>query len=160
MSALRTHGSPLLPGVRALDHTADVGLDLEAGTLEALFRAAAAGLALLIRGADVAAAVAPAAMNPPGPEAAAHWVELDGQAADPALLLAAWLRDLVYLHATTGATYDDAVFDELDEHAYRARVRLVPERAPPAREIKGVTYHGLEAGRDGGVWRATVIFDV
>ncbi len=142
-------GGELLPGVRAIDHTADVGLDLAAPDLAGLFRRAAAGMEALVSEA-----------GSPVPEAAAMpEVRLELDAPDVALLLADWLRELLYLRQVRGRAFVDADFARLGERALAARVRTAP--APPAvREIKGVTYHDLRAARAGGEWRARVIFDV
>jgi SHS2 domain-containing protein len=63
-----------LPGVTALDHTADVGIELEAPTLEELFLRAAAGMMWLLRGEDGPAEVRGAhgdGAEPPGGDGSA-----------------------------------------------------------------------------------------
>ncbi len=142
-------GEELLPGVRAIDHTADLGLDLAAPDLAGLFRRAAAGMEALVAGPER-----------PVPQAAdMPEVRLALDAPDVALLLADWLRELLYLRQVRGRAFRDADFARLGERELDARVHTAP--APAAvREIKGVTYHGLRAERTGGAWRARVIFDV
>ncbi len=142
-------GDELLPGVRTIDHTADVGLDLVAPDLAGLFRRAAAGMEALLAGPERAL-----------PEAAGMpEVRLELDAPDVALLLADWLRELLYLRQVRGRAFVDADFARLGERELDARVRTGP--APVSvREIKGVTYHDLRAERTGGAWRARVIFDV
>ncbi len=142
-------GEELLPGVRAIDHTADVGLDLVAPDLAGLFQRAAAGMEALIAGSE-----RPLPEPAPMPE-----VRLELDASDVALLLADWLRELLYLRQVRGRTFLAADFARLGERELDARVRTAP--APGSvREIKGVTYHDLRAERSGGQWRARVIFDV
>ncbi len=142
-------GDALGPGIRAIDHTADVGLELTAPDLAGLFRRAAAGMEALVSGAGPAA---PA-------EASAPQVRLALEAPDLAVLLADWLRELLYLRQVRGRAFMEAEFARLGERELDAHVRTAP--APPAvREIKGVTYHGLEVRRAGTGWRARVIFDV
>ncbi len=142
-------GDELLPGIRVVDHTADIGLDLVAPDLAGLFRRAAAGMEVLIAGPGLERAAEPGA-----PE-----VRLELDAPDVALLLADWLRELLYLRQVRGRAFVDADFARLGERALDARVRTLAAPAP-VREIKGVTYHDLRAQRAGGQWRARVIFDV
>lgn len=157
-------------GVRAIEHTADLGLEIEAPSLPELFDRSAAGLFMLVRG-----------LEPGGPEdsaagrrtqgftgledAAEGGVErtVDLAATDLPALLVAWLRELLYLHQDEGLVYGAAEFDAVDEAgaSLRARVRLRPAAREPVREIKGVTYHQLAVARraDQG-WAARVVFDV
>ncbi len=142
-------GDELGPGVRAIEHTADVGLEVDAPDLAELLRRAAAGMEALVSG--------------PGPQDAGTEpqpeVRLELDAPDVALLLADWLRELLYLRQVRGRAFLDADFARLGERELDARVHTAPA-GPPLREIKGVTYHGLEATRAGGGWHARVIFDV
>lgn len=149
------------PGVHLLEHTADVGFQVDAPSLPALFDRAAAGMFLLLRDdafgteamahSSVQVSVAPGS-DPPQ-------IKLD--AADTADLLQAWLRELLFLQETRDLDYQGCDFAELDETHLSARI--LPRRAPRpvVREIKGVTYHELEVRRQpDGHWRARVIFDV
>jgi SHS2 domain-containing protein len=150
-------------GVRPLDHTADVGLEVEAPSLAELFRRAAAGLMVLM-GADAPGGPG----GPGGAEAAEATVAVAVVGPDLEVLLVGWLRELLFLCEVRGVTYAGAEFDALGDGALRARVRGVPGRPAPGRELKAVTYHGVRVARrpgrgegdgDGG-WMATVIFDV
>jgi SHS2 domain-containing protein len=147
-AGLNADGFP--EGVHPLDHTADIGMDIRADSLPQLFCNAALGLA--------AFACPPRA---PMADVALRSVEtVQLQADDAALLLAAWLRELLYFMETRQLCFVDAIFPELGPRALDARVTLAP--CPTAiREIKGVTYHELEirAEPDGSFW-ARVIFDV
>jgi SHS2 domain-containing protein len=155
-------------GVRALDHTADVGLEVHAPSLETLFDRAARGLGALIRGDDVAraeSATAAAARaggrsaqdSPPG-ERMAERVAVE--APDAGALLVAWLRELLWLFESKRLAYEGARFETLTETSLVAAVRATAETRTPVREIKGVTYHGLDVGSSGDGWHARVIFDV
>jgi SHS2 domain-containing protein len=142
------------PGVRPLDHTADVGLDVEADTLEELFRRAALGTAALIMGTESeTAGVAPHS------DSTTHR-DLTLETDDEALLLVAWLRELVFLQAVHGLLFSDARFAVLEPTHLEARLALFVAPGPVVREIKGVTYHGLHVDRSDGGWKARVIFDV
>lgn len=133
-------------GVTALDHTADVGLEVEADTLPALFLRAGRGMLHLI-------------LEGPAPEGVEERrVQVEGDGVDS--LLRNWLRELLYLHEVEGFALTDVTFHRLDPGALEATVRGGPDPSPPAREIKGVTLHGLRAEETSNGWFARVIFDV
>jgi SHS2 domain-containing protein len=184
-------GAERLEGISFVDHTADVGIDVQAGSLEELFHRAAVGMLALLRGWDEPAAgaggsdsgapetAAPPASGhpgsgagrssdpdapgiagptaPAGAEAVRETVAVEGR--DRAMVLAGWLKELLFLHETAGEDYVEADFERLDDTGARAAVRVAPA-APAVREIKGVTYHELAVVETGGGWRARVIFDV
>jgi SHS2 domain-containing protein len=138
------------PGIRPLDHTADIGMDVVADSLPQLFRRAAEGLMVFTAAGSTSAVAAPEK-----PET--RMIQLTDE--DTALLLAAWLRELLFLMETRRLCYQHADFDHLDEHTLRSQVRF--QRCPDrVREIKGVTYHELDVRRDAAQWHARVIFDV
>lgn len=141
-------------GVESLDHTADVGLDVVAQRPSELFSRAALGMTHLI-------------LEGPLPEATAQRrVRVRGIGADG--LLRNWLRELLYLHEAEGFAMREVTFHRLEfasgggeeEAALEATVRGGDDPAPPAREIKGVTWHGLRVEERDGGWYARVIFDV
>jgi SHS2 domain-containing protein len=142
-------------GVAFLDHTADVGIAVEAATPAGLFHNAAVGMLMLLRGEDDEEE--PESESESDPESETLGVEVAGDGY-PALL-AMWLRELLFLHEVRGLDYVSARFDRLDDAGLSARVRVEPSRRA-VREIKGVTLHGLEAEESPGGWRARVIFDV
>lgn len=135
-----------VPGVTALEHTADVGLEVEAPAPEELFLRAARGMAFLILEAA-----------PPSPSESRS---LSVTAPDRPALLRTWLREILYWHETEGLSFAGASFDRLEEDRLSARVQLGPDPSEPVREIKGVTLHGLAAEARAGGWYARVIFDV
>lgn len=156
----------LLPGVREIEHTADLGLEVEAASLEELFQRAAAGMMALVRSSDevdVPEERLGSRARPPAASADPRMIriQLDGGAEeDLAPLLVRWLRELLYLQEVEGFVYRDTTFERLDESGLRANVRPDPRPSPQIRELKGVTYHGLEVERAGDRWRARVIFDI
>jgi len=179
------------PGVAAIDHVADVGLEIDAPDLASLLDRAAAGMITLITGGDEPVqqtgiappdgrpiearetavdtihAARPTRGGPPGspapPAKDAMPIErrqIAVDTIDAAQLLADFLRELLYLYEVHRLEYAGARFLELDETRVRADVALAPASDSPIREIKGVTYHGLQAGRTPTGWHARVIFDV
>jgi SHS2 domain-containing protein len=136
----------IAPGVRELDHTADVGIVVTASEPAELFRRAALGMARLMRGETASE------------RSVERLVELPSDSLDS--LLVSWLSELLYLDEVDGFVFEDAAFQELGEGGLRAGVIGRTEPEVPERQLKGVTYHGLrlEPAADG--WQARVIFDI
>ncbi len=146
----RVSKEELGPGARELDHTADLGLQVDAPEPAELFRRAALGMARLMRGEA-------------GNVAARRTTDersLRLEAGSLERLLVRWLGELLYLDEVDGFVFEDATFDELEPTSLSAAVRGRFEPDLPERQLKGVTYHGLrlEPGPEG--WRARVIFDI
>jgi SHS2 domain-containing protein len=130
-----------------LEHTADVGLALEAYTLAELFQAAGEGFAT-IQGAWF-----------PG---VGDEREVEVRAVDNPGLLVAWIDELLYIQEA-----EDAVFGGFDvkraaDGALQAVVRIAPraERDLEAVGVKAATYHRLRLERGSGGWTADVYLDV
>lgn len=139
-----------MKGVTPIDHAADVGIDVRADSLAELFSRAAAGMTeLLLAEQELDRSAGPVTTH-----------EIEAEAADAAALLVAWLRELLYLQTMEGFVYLEAAFLELTEHRLRARVDGTTHDDAGGREIKGVTYHGLDVSNRDGDWHARVIFDV
>lgn len=136
-------------GVGPLDHTADLGLRATAASLASLLERVAIGMRVLIEGEDATGAESPGT----GERTVAV------EAGDAPTLLVAWLRELLYLHQVEGLAFAGMVLLNISETTLQARVSLRPARGA-AREIKGVTYHGLQAEENASGWHARVIFDV
>jgi SHS2 domain-containing protein len=171
------------PGVTFLDHTADVGMDVAAASLDDLLHRAALGMLALLRGEDdepgrardplhaqpaaedagsgalavgVAGASGTSEEEGPAVEAIPISVRVDG----PARLLADWLSEILFLHEVRDLDYHAADLDRVEPDHVAGNL-LVRPGGHAVREIKGVTYHGLEVRPgEGGGWRARVIFDV
>jgi len=136
------------PLAREIDHTADVGLEIEAPTLPLLFERA--GLAVL------------ACMLPLATVEPRESVAFEVTAPDTDELLHDWLQALVVqvqahgfvaceLTATVGAGVVCGV---------AVGERLDPARHHLEREVKGITHHGLAVEQRPGGLRARVILDV
>jgi len=140
-----------LPTVRFIEHTADVGIEVDAATLAGLFLASAAGMSELLLG-DAGATAVP-------PDVPVETRRITLQADDAGGLLIAWLRELLFVHETSGLGMREARFEILDESRLDASVEFV-EWPPAVREIKAVTWHQLDVRRTDHTWHARVIFDV
>lgn len=136
-------------GWKEIEHGSDVGLQIEAPTLDGLFQNAACGMInLLMNAASVV------------PDTIRH-IAADG--CDREALLAAWLEEILFLHETGNAALHSA---------NRVRIRdgyvsgaILCEKFDPGRHetgygIKAVTWHDLNIVEQDGVFRVRVIFDV
>jgi SHS2 domain-containing protein len=149
-----------VPGVRGLEHTADLGLELEAPDLPELFRRGALAVMWLVLEREPTS----------GSPATAQVRPLELAEADLADLFRSWLRTLLYWEETEGFVTRsvDVSFAPVplcsasDGMAFglSAKVGGVVDPGPRVREIKGVTLHGLRVVQEGKTWWGRVIFDV
>jgi SHS2 domain-containing protein len=159
----RSSEPELYAGVRALDHTADVGFEARADTREALFHRAGRAMIALLRGDDRRQRQQPheaVGERRRPPYMTGEWRRIALEAQDVESLLVAWLSELLWLYQGRRFAYEAARFDSLDDRSLVASIGGAPEARQPVREIKGVTYHGLVVEREDEGWRARVIFDV
>jgi SHS2 domain-containing protein len=128
---------------RWVEHTAELGLEIEARTEAEVFEEALAALRELI--GDEGS----------GPESS-HPVELS--APDRPALLAAWIEELVFIAERHDVVPERVEDFRLQDEALSATVRA---RAGPVRHlVKAVTYHELTFERSGDGWRAYAVLDV
>ena len=130
-----------------LEHTADVGLQLQGDTLEELFQAAGEGFATL-QGAWFAGV---------GEER-----EVEVRAVDNPGLLVAWINELLYMQEAEDAVFGGFGVKRVADGALQAVVRISPraERELEAVGVKAATYHRLRLERGSGGWTADVYLDV
>lgn len=137
------------PPFREIEHTADLGIEVEGADLPGLFSAAGEALYQLIadpNGIEPKKEIAVSA-------AGEGWEEL----------FHAWLCELLAQFNLKGFVGKHCVVQHLEAHRVEALVRgetLDLKRHRFHTEIKGVTYHGLKVWQEQGRWRAQVIFDV
>ena len=139
---------------RTIEHTADLGLEVEASSLEELFAAAAHGMTGVLMGSESGSL--------DGERSATVWRELDLRASDIEALLVDWLRELLHIQTSEGLLFATAEFKALDESSLVARAGLAQPKDPDVieRELKGVTYHDLRVGRRNDSWFARIVFDL
>ena len=134
------------------DHTADIGIEMTAPSLPALYETAAFALFDLM--------AEPVAGDPAAPDLQ-HEVRVT--AADPEELLVRWLAELLYLYDAKGVVLSRFEVVELSPESLRARVEgsyLTSRRHRIKTEIKAVTYHQVSVVRSGASWKGRVILDV
>lgn len=137
------------PLVREIDHTADIGIEVEADTPNALFQCAGMALfSLMVQPQGIQAR-----------EVREETVHAEGWAQ----LFHDWLSQLLHRFLQDGFVAATIAISEID--AYHVHARLTGEKLDYDRhefetEIKAVTYHQLSVTCEQGRWQARVIFDV
>jgi SHS2 domain-containing protein len=151
---MESPGEVPIEGVRPLEHTADVGLEVEADAPVELFRRAALGMTHLLLD------------HVPRPREDGQLRHLSLRSSDLPDLLREWLREVLHLHESEGFALTSMDLTLSEGWELSAELLGVIDPTVPIREIKGVTLHGLRAElreRDdtgGPEWYGRVIFDV
>ncbi|MBW3660119.1 MAG: archease [Gemmatimonadetes bacterium] len=133
-----------------IEHTADLGLELEGSSPAAVLEAALRGLVRVLFGED-----------PDVEPREERSVELREEGYPE--LLKAWCESIYRLLEEDGFVAVEADVEASGPGTLRAVVRGArPPRARVARasELKAVTWHQLRFAEADGEWRARVIFDV
>lgn len=134
---------------KTIDHTADIGIEVQADSLRELFEGAAyAMLSLMVDPAEVR-----------------QWEtrELSLKAGDIDELMFVWLNELLFMVDSDGLLLSGFEVKRIDETGLEAVVRGEPldlRRHRIEEEIKAATYHGLLVEKSGDGWMARVILDV
>jgi len=135
--------------LETIDHTADTGIRVQAGSLEELFSRSAYGMFTILT--DVAN-VRPR-----------HTYALTVEASDVDALLVEWLSELNFRHVTEGLLF--CRFEVKAMSSTRMTAEASGESIDPAvhqvhTEIKAVTFHDLSLHEEEGLWTAQIIFDL
>jgi SHS2 domain-containing protein len=137
------------PRYELLDHTADLGFSVRAGTVEGLFEEAGLALCDLLTDPETVR------------QEAERRIEIEG--VDREDLIVGWLAELLSLHDAEGWLFSGIRIESLTQT--RLVAAAIGERRDPARhlakgEIKAVTHHGaaILCGEEG--WTARVILDI
>jgi len=134
---------------KTIEHTADIGIEVEADTLEELFEGAALGMLSII--------VDPSRDIGRGIEA-----EVSLEAGDIEGLLFEWLNELIFMMDARGVLLSEFQVDGINEVHLEATVRGEKIRQGGNRlmtEVKAATFHQLLVEKR-GTWFARVILDV
>lgn len=134
---------------RLLEHTADMGIEAKAITLDALFIAAANGLREMVFG--------PKCFAEPNKTVG---VTLEG--GDLEELLVAWLGEILFIMEQD--CFCPAAFHiaQIDHRRLRGSISgaRCQEGQEPLREVKAVTYHRISVFQQAEGWRAQVYVDL
>jgi SHS2 domain-containing protein len=134
---------------REIDHTADLGFEVTAADLPALFASAGEALYGLI--AD------------PATVENRHTIDASVAGDNTEELLHAWLCELLALFNLQGFVGKRCEITRITDRQVEARVsgdKLDLKRHAFHTEIKGVTYHDFKVWQADDAWHARVIFDV
>lgn len=134
---------------RLLAHTADIGLEATAPTLEELFAVAAEGFKVLVYGDTPVHAIV------------RHAVRLEAD--DRAGLMVVWLNELLYLGESGRLVPANFTIDALDGQHLSATIGgepFDPGRHTVERTAKAVTYHRLVVEERESGWYARVYIDL
>jgi SHS2 domain-containing protein len=132
-----------------IEHTADIGIKVEAPTLPQLFANAAAGMFHLL--------------CPSGAVGAEARESIAVEAGGYEELLVNWLTELLFLFDAQRLIFNEFQITQLDDHHLTATVRgekYSPDRHELDHDIKAVTYYGLQVRRERTNWTASIVFDV
>lgn len=133
--------------------TSDIGLDLEADSLEELFAAGAEGMLAIIFSRRPAGKIT-------------HHSEITLTAPTAEQLLVDWLSELLYLfdaEALIAHDYKLSVVRSPSGYELKGQVGWQPFRPvhdPAEHEVKAVTYYKLKIENDDGIYRCHVVFDL
>jgi SHS2 domain-containing protein len=137
------------PFYTVIDHTADVGIEVEAASREAVFVNCGRAMFDLMFGLG---SVGGDVTKP-----------LSVEAENPTELLVAWLNELLYFSAVERILFSGFTDVRLGEQRFRAvgcGEHFDPGKHRCDLEIKAATYHDVSLAFADGRWKARVIFDV
>ena len=139
---------------RFLEHTADVGIEIRAPTLAAVYEIAGEALFQLI---------APRASEE-APVRTADWIakDVESEGDEPELLLVNFLNDLLYLFEVEGLLFRR--FEVRSLKSGRLQATAAGEPLDPGAAVdtvvKAVTHHEACVERSGSHWRGVVYLDL
>jgi SHS2 domain-containing protein len=132
-----------------IDHTADIGLVIYGEDLKALFENAGEAFFYLIT--DLKKVKLRTERR----------IEIGKE--DLERLMVDWLTELLYLHEVENLLFKKFEVEYIGEHGLRARAKGQPFQEGVhviKTQVKGVTYHQIEVGKENEGWRARIIFDL
>ena len=134
---------------RSIEHTADLGIEVEADTIEQLFEAAALGMFSIVSKLDDVSCE--------------NTREIALDSGDFEELMFEWLNELLYLLEAEGLLLSRFDVHSVECFRLEAEVggeKLDLERHDVLTEVKAATYHDMVVREVNGTWFARVIFDV
>lgn len=136
------------------EHTADIGIKAFGKTKKELFTNIAKGMFFLI-------ADSPVSFKKTSNR---KYYKIEEKASSLEDLLVSWLNDLLYIHHTEYVFCDDFIIKSLTKTFVSSEIgslKIEETHYQVVREIKAVTYHGLQILKNKkGQWEATIIFDI
>jgi SHS2 domain-containing protein len=140
---------------KIIEHTSDIGLEVNAPTLKELFENAARGMFAVIRGSSASF---------PRQAAIKKEITVKKEVVEgPEELLVDWLSELLYLFFKERVMFSEFKVFELNNSGLRGAAfgdKIKDIEKEVEREIKAVTYHRLSVEETAEGFRVTIIFDV
>jgi len=134
---------------QTIDHTADIGIVVQADDVETLFTEAARALSELIFGQRAFAAT--------------ETVTLAVKGSDWPDLMINWLRELLFLCNGENLIIGPAEIRQIEPFSVAATVGVDKTPCDPQdilSDVKAVTYHAIAAAETEVGWQARIIFDI
>ena len=131
------------------DHTADLGITVQAGSLESLFKEAARAVSELIVGKRVFRSAEEIRISVSGKD----WPDL----------MVNWLREVLYLWNGKNLVPGPVDILRIEQFTIEAMVSVDSTPCNPhdvLTEIKAVTYHGISVEKQASDWQARILFDI
>ena len=131
------------------DHTADLGITVQAGSVENLFQEAARAVSELIVGRRASKSAEKIRIRVSGKD----WPDL----------LVNWLREVLYLWNGKNLVPGPVDILRIEQFALEA---VIPVDSTPCNphdvltEIKAVTYHRISVEKQADHWQARILFDI
>lgn len=140
-----------LTGVHPIEHTADLGFEVEAASLEECFALMAAALFQ--------------SFMPTRPPSRAQQMTIDVEASGAGMeeLLVAWLEELLYLSEVRQLVFQTVEVSVVQQAKVVGRItgwHAGEGTRYTGPGVKGITRHGLSLEHVGSAWRARVFVDV
>ncbi|MFH1458603.1 MAG: archease [Candidatus Omnitrophota bacterium] len=138
-----------------IEHTADIGIRVQADDLKGLFEKAA--LAMF----NIIGQLAPLSLGPTDKEIPPPRFNIRQTAETPEELFINWLNELLSLSATKELMFTNIIIHKLDKNSLEVEVFGEDIKIYKINtEIKAATYHELKLEETESGWIAEVIFDV
>ena len=134
---------------QTIDHTADLGIVVQAESVESLFKEAARALSELIVDKRAFTSVEEIRIKVKGSD----WPDL----------MINWLRELLYLWNGKNMVPGPVDIRKIERFALEAAVMVDNTPCEPhdvLNEIKAVTYHQISVENQATNWQARIIFDI
>lgn len=134
---------------KIIEHTADTGFEVKAGSLADVFRTAAQALFQLMWEIDG--------------DRAAERVDLEINGIDTQELMVNFLEEFLYLYDARGLVCTRVEINSVADKKLTATAWLQPFDSELDQEILGVkaiTYHQMYVGRQGNQWLGRVFLDI
>jgi SHS2 domain-containing protein len=134
---------------RTIDHTADLGIVVQAVSVESLLKEAARALSELIVGKRVFKSVEEIRISVSGSD----WPDL----------MINWLRELLYQWNGKNRVPGPVDIRKMERFALEAAVMVDNTPCEPhdvLNDIKAVTYHQISVENQAADWQARIIFDI